>query len=102
MKAIAGLALTLAMLPAAAQSLPQFEAASLKPTPIVELPRTPMQSRLIAMPRMSGGPGTEDPGQFLCTNCSLDFLIGLAYEQPVEEIVFHNAAPMDNYDLVVK
>jgi uncharacterized protein (TIGR03435 family) len=51
---------------------PQFEVASIKPsTP------DPMKGS-----RMSGGPGTKDPGLFTCDNASLVELLLAAYDLP--------------------
>jgi uncharacterized protein (TIGR03435 family) len=53
------------------ETLPSFEVASIKPA-------APMQAGRI-MVRMSGGPGTPDPGQMTYTNVSLKNVLTNAY-----------------------
>jgi uncharacterized protein (TIGR03435 family) len=36
--------------------------------------------------RMSGGPGTKDPGQFVCENCKLTNLLVAAYGVPMYQV----------------
>lgn len=50
----------------------EFEVASVKPSP-------PPDGRGIMM-RCNGGPGTEDPGMFICENMSLANLVTIAYK----------------------
>ncbi len=52
---------------------PSFEVASIKPAP----PRVPGQRMMVGI---RGGPGTDDPGMFRCSNCNLVMLIVQAYD----------------------
>jgi uncharacterized protein (TIGR03435 family) len=54
-------------------ALPSFEVASIKPSP----PRVPGQRVMFGS---RGGPGTDDPGMFRCSNCNLVMLIMQAYD----------------------
>jgi uncharacterized protein (TIGR03435 family) len=58
---------------AQSQPAPAFDVASIKPAdPAV-------RTGLLAIPRCTGGPGTNNPGQLTCTNYTLRLLIGRAY-----------------------
>jgi len=50
---------------------PAFEVAAIKPSPPPDGGRTRIGT--------SGGPGTSNPGQFSCQNCSLANLVTQAY-----------------------
>jgi uncharacterized protein (TIGR03435 family) len=54
-----------------------FEVASIKPAP-------PPDPRGMTM-RVDGGPGTHDPGVFLCENCSLSMLVINCYDLSFHE-----------------
>lgn len=52
----------------------RFEVASVRP------------SKGSGFRRMSGGPGTQDPGQFVCENCKLTNLLVVAYGVPMYQV----------------
>ena len=92
-----------AVYPAAAQTLPEFEAAVIKPSEIVSAPIGPGRGPMMrALPALRGGPGTTEPGEFRCTNCSLEFLIGLAYRLRPMEVADQDWMYFTNYDLIAK
>ena len=103
------IALTLALVPfsavdwAASQPLPEFEAAVIKPSEVISTPIGPGRGPLMrAMPNVRGGPGTTEPGEFRCTNCSLEFLIQLAYRLRPVEVADPDWMYFTNYDLIAK
>jgi uncharacterized protein (TIGR03435 family) len=51
---------------------PEFEVATIKPSPPPTMGRMFMGTR--------GGPGTDDPGRFTCNNCTLQMLLTMAYD----------------------
>ena len=57
-----------------ADDQPRFEVASVRP------------SKGSSFRRMSGGPGTQDPGQFVCENCKLTNLLVAAYGVPMYQV----------------
>jgi uncharacterized protein (TIGR03435 family) len=68
----------------------KFEVASVRP------------SKGADFRRMSGGPGTQDPGQFVCENCKLTTLLVAAYGVPMYQV---DAPPvLDNHraDVIAK
>src|SRR5580692_9927503 len=68
-------ALVLILASAAAQTpsaVPRFEVASIKPSPPGDLDQMFVGSR--------GGPGTEDPGLYVCENCGVSFLLREAFD----------------------
>ena len=68
-------ALVLILASAAAQTpsaVPRFEVASIKPSPPGDLDRMFVGSR--------GGPGTEDPGLYVCENCGVSLLLKEAFD----------------------
>jgi uncharacterized protein (TIGR03435 family) len=81
--------------------LPEFEAASVKiasnerPTP--GLPR-PMNLPM----SLEGGPGTDEPGQIICTACELLPLIGMAYEVAVSQVSVKGVPYFERFDIVAK
>ncbi len=57
--------------------IPTFEVASIKPA----TPQGPLGMRA----NRKGGPGTSDPGMYLCTNCPVQWVVSEAYDlQPFE------------------
>jgi uncharacterized protein (TIGR03435 family) len=70
-----------------------FEAASLKPTASPSSPGPIMR-------RMSGGPGSNDPGRFTYTNVTLKLLVQMAYN--LKEFQVEGPAWIDGegYDLI--
>lgn len=86
--------LFLATYAAQAQSQPlAFEAASLKPT---ASPGT--MDRI--MRRMSGGPGTSDPGRFTYSNIPLRMLIEMAYNVKEFQVEGPDWLDSEGFDLV--
>jgi uncharacterized protein (TIGR03435 family) len=59
---------------------PQFEVASLKPSP-------PPEGRMPSIPRQQGGPGTADPARITYRNMPLPMLITRAYEVDGADVV---------------
>jgi uncharacterized protein (TIGR03435 family) len=74
MRTMAGLWMTiLASMAAQAQGAsPQFEVASIKPSPPGDVDRMFVGSR--------GGPGTDDPGLYTCENCGVSSLVREAFD----------------------
>lgn len=59
---------------------PEFDVASLKPSP-------PPEGRMPSIPRMTGGPGTADPTRVSYRNMPLAMLITEAYEVNAADVV---------------
>ncbi len=49
-----------------------------------------------------GGPGTDEPGQLVCMHCSLERLIGVAYEKSPRAITVLDWMYYELYDLIAK
>ena len=73
---------------------PTFEVASVKPAE----PQPPGQMRI----RMSGGPGTPDPGQLTYTNVSLKNVMMNAYDVKGYQINGPNWLDGERFDIVAK
>ena len=65
----------MALLPAAYSEGPIFEVASIKPVPPIDLTRGPSQ-----VFGCTGGPGTKDPGLWICENLSLANFVMTAFD----------------------
>ena len=63
------------LLPAAYSEGPKFEVASIKPVPPIDLTRGPSQTF-----GCTGGPGTKDPGLWVCENLSLANFVMTAFD----------------------
>ena len=63
------------LLPAAYSEGSKFEVASIKPVPPLDLTRGPSQAI-----GCTGGPGTKDPGRWICENLSLANLVTTAFD----------------------
>src|SRR5882724_2633558 len=61
-----------------------FEAASIKPAPPPDFSKTVSFG-------CRGGPGTDDPTLFVCSNCDLSDLISTAYNVPYYRMPNHEA-----------
>ena len=62
--------------------LPEFDAAYIVPTSLDDLPRRPNGMPLpLHGFGPQGGPGTSEPGQLVCTHCSLELFIVVAFEK---------------------
>jgi uncharacterized protein (TIGR03435 family) len=69
------LGITLAALAVSAQSVgPEFEVASVRPVD------PPPAGQRFVMTRTTGGPGTKDPNNYSCKNCSLTIMVQQAYD----------------------
>jgi uncharacterized protein (TIGR03435 family) len=75
---------------AQASPLPKFEVASIK---------TADPNREW---RITGGPGSANPGQFVCTNVPLQALIGISYKLEPYQLVGPPSITADTYDIVTK
>jgi uncharacterized protein (TIGR03435 family) len=78
--------------PAAEASMPRFEVVSVKPA---------------AHPdptgwRVTGGPGTSDPGRFTATDAPLQPLIGISYKLKPYQLIGPSSIKNDAYDIVAK
>jgi len=69
---------------------PAFEVASVKPAQPGE------------RPRLTGGPGTSDPGQWSCLSCPLATLLGHAFRAFEYQIVAPDWARTTGFDVVAK
>jgi len=72
---------------------PEFEAASLRPSP-------PQGMSLSVS--VKGGPGTEDPGMFTAQNLSLSNLIGAAYHVRPDQLIAPGWAKDELFDISAK
>jgi len=85
-------------------ALPQFEAASVKLAPestnLSTMPRG-LAARLMDH-RFEGGPGTDEPGQMMCTACELSGLITTAYEVSSSQLSLRGVPYFERYDIVAK
>jgi uncharacterized protein (TIGR03435 family) len=73
------------------------------PTSLDDLPRaTNGLPRPFHSVGPQGGPGTTEPGQLICTHCSLERLIGVAYEKSPPAIAVLNWMSYELYDLIAK
>jgi uncharacterized protein (TIGR03435 family) len=80
--------------PAQAQvagAVPRFEVASVKPS-----------ADRSATSRITGGPGTGDPGRLVCSNTPLRFLIGFSYGLKSTELEGPPSITENRYDIVAK
>jgi uncharacterized protein (TIGR03435 family) len=79
--------------------LPSFEVASVKPTAPSDVPRSRSG---VAYSRMTGGPGTNSPGQFTCSYMPLKGLILSAYGLKVYRLFGPPSISGDRYDIAAK
>ncbi len=68
----------------------EFEVASLKP------------NRSGTAPRLTGGPGSADPGMWSCVDCTLFILLGHAYRAFEYQIVAPGWTRSASYDVIAK
>jgi uncharacterized protein (TIGR03435 family) len=73
------------------QALPAFEAASVKPT-----------SPYTTTGRLTGGPGTDSPGQFIATNVTLGLLLLKAYDLKSYQLIGPSLIDRNKYDIFAK
>lgn len=73
---------------------PEFEVATIKPSPPQPMGRMFMGTR--------GGPGTDDPGRFTCTNCSLTVLLTAAYDVQRFQISGPPTLESERFEVVAK
>ena len=85
----------------AVDRLPEFDAASVKPTPFDAVLRGPGGMPL-RMFNLRGGPGSEDPGQLSCEHCSLEYLTWVAYEKIPLAVTVLPWMRDDMYDVIAK
>jgi len=71
-----------------------FEVASIKPSAL------PTGGRIFLGTR--GGPGTDDPGRFTCTNCTLLMLITTAYSVQPFQVSGPPALSTERFEIVAK
>jgi uncharacterized protein (TIGR03435 family) len=74
---------------------PQFEVATIKPSP----PPGPYGYSSIGC---SGGPGTDDPERVRCVNMSLSSLVSVAYELRMNELVAPAWMENEKFDITAK
>ncbi len=75
----------------AGQASPAFEAASVKPT-----------SPYTTTGRLTGGPGTDSPGQFIATNVTLGLLLLKAYDLKSYQLIGPSLIDRNKYDIFAK
>lgn len=92
MRAVIAIALS-ARLSAAAAG-PEFDAASVKPSPPLDSSHGP----IYVGPK--GGPDTSDPARYSCTFCDLSVLISQAYDLPGYRIVSADRLPDARFHIV--
>ncbi len=73
---------------------PAFEVATIKPAPPMGMGRIMVGTR--------GGPGTQDPGRFTCSNCNLSMLISTAYDINYIQISGPSWMDSQRFDVVAK
>jgi uncharacterized protein (TIGR03435 family) len=92
-------------------SLPTFEAASIKPSPPVQrgailigagVPQLGGVQPFRPLPQLQGGPGTNDPGRITCMGCSLSAIIATAHEVELFQIRSGPNFKYGEYDLIAK
>jgi uncharacterized protein (TIGR03435 family) len=70
---------------------PTFDVASIKAAP------PPNGQRM--MVGSKGGPGTEDPSRFSCTNCSVSMLVSQAFNLKRYQLVASNLSESDRFEI---
>ncbi|HUA62442.1 MAG TPA: TIGR03435 family protein [Verrucomicrobiae bacterium] len=85
-------------------SLPEFEAASVKPTTQPDPMAGMMSGGGIVRIQMgcSGGPGTGDPGRFTCTATNLHTLIARAWGMDSYQIAGPGTIDSERFDIAAK
>lgn len=73
---------------------PEFEVATIKPSAPQQMGRMFVGTR--------GGPGTDDPGRFNCTNCTLQMLLTMAYDVQSFQISGPPVLESEHFDVAAK
>ena len=73
---------------------PEFEVATVKPSPPPQMGRMMMGTR--------GGPGTNDPTRYSCSNCSLMMLLTQAYDIQRNQISGPPILDSERFDITAK
>ncbi len=72
-----------------------FEVASIKPSP----PPEPGKGRTFGW---NGGPGTDDPGMFRCSNCNLPMMLTLAYDVKGFQLTYPKWMDSERFEISAK
>jgi uncharacterized protein (TIGR03435 family) len=96
-------AVALAALAQSNEPLPEFEAASVKVSTVRnEIPALGGFEFFERTMRISGGPGTADPGRIMCLRCPLRPIVSTAYEVGPYQVRAPDWAYLPRYDIIAK
>jgi uncharacterized protein (TIGR03435 family) len=80
---------------------PSFEVATVKPTPPPAAIKG-SEGRVVMMMGSRGGPGTNDPGRYTCSNCNLQMLMIQAYGVESYQLTIPSSMENERFEISAK